>query len=229
MSAPLIHKNQASGAFRRWELGAFDAPAPVPLAADPVPEPIMPEAMPEVPTAVEIAPGVSLPTLEDVERIEQEARKEGYAAGYEEGSARGRIEAAQLHQLVQSLDGALRDFDTEVANELQALAVEIARQVVRDTLAVRSEAVLGVVREALAQLPQQNATLRVHPNDAHLIAQYLAEQGTPETHRIVEDASVTQGGVLIESAGSQIDARLETRWRRIVEGIARQNTEWTDE
>ncbi|MFT4174287.1 MAG: flagellar assembly protein FliH [Rhodocyclaceae bacterium] len=228
MSSSLIHKNQASGAFRRWELGAFDAPATPAYVEESQPEPI--EAVPEpVPTTVEIAPGVSLPTLEDVERIEQEAHKEGYAAGYEEGSARGRIEAAELHQLVQSFDAALRDFDTDVAAELQMLAVEIARQVVRDTLAVRPEAVLGVVREVLLQLPQQNATLRVNPADLHLIEQYLAEQTTPETHRIVEDASITQGGVLIEAGGSQIDARLETRWRRVVEGLARQNTEWADE
>ncbi|MGC3965356.1 MAG: flagellar assembly protein FliH [Rhodocyclaceae bacterium] len=226
MSSPIIPRNQASGAFQRWEPSAFDAP-PMDVAVAAEPETLEPQIT-EEPAPLEIAPGVTLPTLEDVERIEAEARKSGYDAGYEEGSARGRREAAELHQMVQSLDDVLTQVNQEVAIELQSLAIELARQIVRDTLAVRPEAVLAVVREALAQLPQQAATLRVNPADAQLISQYLADQPSGQPARIVEDDSVARGGALLEAGGSQLDVQVQTRWQRVVEGIARHTPDWID-
>lgn len=209
----IIPNNQASGAFRRAEFASFDAPA-----APQVTEVASPE--PEQEGAFEIAPGVTLPTAEDVERIQQEAWKEGYAAGYEEGSARGRMEAAELFQVLQAMDDSLKQLDQEVADELQALALEVARQVVRDTLEVKPESVLNVIREALNQLPQQAATIRVNPADGELIRHYLGEQHAGVGHRLVEDEDIARGGCVVDSAGSQVDAQITTRWRRVVEHLS---------
>lgn len=226
----IVRHNQASGAYQPWQLRQFDVPAVVQTAeaAEQQAEPPAGEPEPE-PASFEIAPGVQLPTAEDVERIVQEAWKEGYAAGYEEGSARGRIEAAQLHQLAQSLDEALTRFDEEVAEDIQMLAIEIARQVVRDTLAVKDDKILAVVREALLNLPQQSATIRVNPGDAQVVRRYLAEQYDGIGHRIAEDESVAEGGCLIESTGAQIDAQIQTRWRRVVENLTKSAAEYLDE
>jgi flagellar assembly protein FliH len=225
-----IIRNQASQAYSPWRPRQFDAPADEPtgheLQETPTPAPI--EAEPE-PTTLEIAPGVSLPTAEDVERIHNEAWKAGYDAGYEEGSARGRIEAAELHQLMQGLDEAMTKFDQEVAEEIQALAIEIARQVVRETLSVKSETILAVVREALLNLPQQSATIHVNPADAENLRRYLTEHYQGIGHRIAEDDSVLQGGCMIESSGAQIDAQVQTRWRRVIENLTRSAADFLDE
>jgi flagellar assembly protein FliH len=222
----IIHSNQASGAYKRVEFVSFDnaaaAPAPVASAPDhskvPAPEP-----------RLELAPGVALPTADEIEKLHQDAWKDGYAAGYEEGSARGRLEAAELHQLLQAFDAAMGSFDQEVAEELQALAIEIARQVVRDTLTAQPEVVVAVIREALPQLPQQGATIHVNPQDAALVRQYLGEQLSANAHRLLEDDNVTRGGCLIDSAGGQIDAQISTRWRRVVENISRSAAQFSDE
>lgn len=217
----IIPKHQASGAFRRAEFASFDAPIAVadpPAAEEPAAEPVF-----------EVAPGVPLPTAEDVERLQQDAWKEGYAAGYEEGSARGRMEAAQLHQLLQAMDAAMSQLDQEVAEEIQALALEVARQVLRDTLDAKPESLLTVIREALAQLPQQAATVRVHPEDVELVRQYLGEQFDSIGHRVVEDSNVERGGCLVEAAGSQIDAQITTRWRRVVEHLSRSAAQYNED
>ncbi|HEX5126371.1 MAG TPA: FliH/SctL family protein, partial [Rhodocyclaceae bacterium] len=159
----VIPKNQASGAFQRWEPVNFDNPSAKPASKTKGP----------TESRIEIAPGVSLPTADDFERMQQEAYKEGYATGYEEGSARGRMEAAELHQLLQAMDQALSKFDQEVAEEIQALALEVARQVVRETLDAKPESILTVIREALLLVPQQNATVRVNPQDLELVRTYL--------------------------------------------------------
>ncbi|PAS98549.1 MAG: hypothetical protein BSR46_12085 [Candidatus Dactylopiibacterium carminicum] len=218
--------NQASGAYPRLAFEQFDAPPPAPEPpVELVPQASLePEAGAEQPAddgPLEIAPGVQLPTLEEIERIQSEAHREGYALGYEEGSARGRMEAAELHQLLQSMDDAMERLDQEIAEEVQVLAIEIARQVLRETLALRPDVVLGVVREALSQLPQKGAVIHVNPEDLELMRRFVAEHYEAVEHRVVEDATVERGGCLIESAGGQIDAQIQTRWRRVVETLTR--------
>ena len=221
----VIHSNQASGAYQRVEFANFDKPKikPVAEAKPSTPPP------PEVEARLEIAPGIPLPTADEIDRIQQDAFKDGYAAGYEEGSARGRLEAAELHQLLQSMNEALNGFDQEVAEEIQALALEVAKQVVRDALKTQPESVLIVIREALAQLPQQAATLHIHPQDAALVRQYLGDSFTAIGHRLSEDESVDPGGCVIESAGGQIDAQIATRWRRVVESVSRSAAQFHDD
>ncbi|MDB5799704.1 MAG: flagellar assembly protein FliH [Rhodocyclales bacterium] len=224
----VIQNNQASGAYQRAEFVNFDAPRPsMPAPA----ETEITHAEPEqaVEERLELAPGVSLPTAEEIETMHQEAWKEGYAAGYEEGSARGRLEAAELHQLLQSMHEALSNLDQEVAEEIQALALEVARQVVRDALKVQPDSVLAVIREALTQVPQQGATVRVNPLDAALVRQYLGEQFSSTSHRLREDDDVMQGGCLVDSEGGQIDAQVTTRWRRVVENISRSASQFEEE
>jgi len=222
----VISRNQASSAYQRLEFDKFDSPSPPPAAE--AESSVSVDAI-EQEGPLEIAPGVQLPTLEDLERIQEDARREGYAAGYEEGSARGRMEAAELHQMVEELDKAMSNFDQQVAEEIQALAIEIARQVVRDTLQTQPEALLAVVREALLQLPQQSATVHVNPEDADMLRRYLGEHYDGIHHRVAEDSSVAQGGCLIESAGAMIDAQIHTRWRRVVEHLAKPAAKYLDE
>ncbi|MEW5889828.1 MAG: flagellar assembly protein FliH [Pseudomonadota bacterium] len=194
-------------AYQRWELGAFDGAAPAPKAA----------AQPQGQGSAQ--PAVKLPTAEDIEAIHRDAHRQGYAAGYDEGTARARVEALRLHTLVENLDHALREFDQKVGEELVALAVEIARQVVRQSIAVNPAAILEVVREGLLQLPHQHAAIFLNPDDAALVRAHLGDQLSHLGHRVFEDMGLQRGGCRIEAAGSQVDATMETRWRRVVENL----------
>lgn len=195
-------------AWQRWELGGLDQPK---AAAKPGQK----------------AGGTQLPTAADIERIHQDAHKQGYAAGYEEGTARARMEALRLHTLVEQLSTALGEFDQNIAEELLGLSLEIARQVVRQAIAVRPAVVLEVVREALLQLPHQHAGIYLHPEDASLVRSYLGDQLTHIGHRIFEEAGIARGGVRVEAGGSHIDASVETRWKRVVEGMGAGN-DWIE-
>jgi flagellar assembly protein FliH len=195
-----IISGESLTAYQRWELGDFGQPK----AAGP---------------KGRQQPGLDLPTADDIERMHRDAHKQGYAAGYEEGTARVRMEALRLHTLVENLDGALSEFDQQVAEQLLELALEVARQMVRQTIAVKSDMILGVVRDALLQLPHQHAGIYLHPDDASLVRTALGDQLAHAGHRIFEEAAIARGGVRIEAGGSHIDASMETRWKRIVENI----------
>jgi flagellar assembly protein FliH len=208
MSATVIPKESAA-AFERWELDLFDRPAPPPRLGP------------------SDAQGVKLPTADEIERIHTDAHRAGYAAGYEEGTARVRVEAMRLHTLAENLEQALASFDQELAQDVLTLALEIARQLMRQALSVQPELVAAVVKEALHQLYQPHATVHLHPEDAALVRQHVGELLAHAGHRIVEENTLSRGGCRVEAGGSQIDATVETRWRRVQEAFSRSGA-WLD-
>ena len=201
-------------AWERWELASFDAPA-----ATPRPTPQAAEAT--------NAPPIVLPTATEIEHIHQQAQEEGRRIGYEEGRAAAGQEAERLAGLTRQFEGALAEFDQQVGEELLALAIEIARRVVGQAVAADQEVIIDTVRNALAELPHQHAAVHLHPEDAALVRSYLGDQLTHAGHRIYEDAAVARGGCLIEAGGSQVDATLATRWRRVLENLGAPS-DWVD-
>lgn len=223
-----ISRHQAVGAYRRWEPPSLGEPEPAPVATTPAePEPPLQPEMPEV-ALPELQPAIQLPTAADIESMFEDARREGYTAGFAEGAELARQQAERLAGLADGLDQALKRLDQEVAEEIVALAVEIARQMVRQTLADHPSAINDTVRTALQQLPQSQVRIHVHPDDMALVREYLAEQSVHPHPQLVEDDSVTRGGCRLHTPGSEIDATLETRWRRILEGLGRSDTAWKD-
>lgn len=241
-----MDRHQAVGIYRRWLPPSFDEPAtqeapqeqtllapepampppavePPPLELEPEPSPPPEEFVDEL--LEEDAPVFQLPTAEDIERIHEEARKEGYAAGYEEGTARGRIEAMHFHGLVEGMETSLTTLDQEVAEEILAMATELARQMVRHTIATHPETITDLLREALGQMPQTHAQIHLNPEDVQMAREYLGEHMAHAGHRLIEDATISRGGVRIEATGSQIDATVQTRWRRIMDNLGR-NVPW---
>ncbi|MBD5805142.1 Flagellar assembly protein FliH [Azoarcus sp. Aa7] len=230
-----ISRHQAVGAYRRWEPPAFgeqEEPQLRPPETEPAPsaplEPAVEAAPPpEPPPAPQ--PEIQLPTAAEIEAMFDDARREGYEGGFAEGAEFAREQANRLGGLADGLDTALKQLDQEIADEIVALAIEVARQMVRRTLAENpEEALVETVRAALNQLPQAQVRIHVHPDDVALIRAYLAEQPTHLHHQIIEDESVTRGGCRLQAPASEIDATVETRWRRILEGLGHRGTSWDD-
>lgn len=213
MSNKIIPKEKLS-AYQRWELSAFDEPAAS-----------------EDPPVADDVPAVTLPTAEEIERIHQQAYQEGFATGhqegfnggYQEGRAKAAAEAQRLAQLVAVLDESLQQIDQQLSQDMLTLALDIAKQMLRQALAVRPDLVLPVVREAMASLPQagQHPHLILHPDDAALVRELMEDELAHFHWRIIEDARVERGGCRIETANSEIDATLESRWQRIVSAFGR--------
>lgn len=174
-----------------------------------------------------------------LEQARAQAHAEGLAQGQAQGLAQGRAEATnewqqrmdsyiagegketaqRLHAIVQKCDSSLQALEQNMASELLQLACDIARQVVRQELACKPEALLPVVREALDMLVTEGraATVRLHPADWEVLdAPLRAEHGAAGKVQWLADASVAAGDVRVESGGTVIDAGLDSRWRRAV-------------
>jgi len=254
-------RHQAVGAYRRWEPPDFgkppaDEPEPV-LESEPLipPSPTakeLPEtaSLPVREEAAPPAPLLHLPTVEEIEQIHEEARRngfeeglaegrgqghsegreagfrEGHKAGFSEGKAAAESEAHQLHSLVTQFEQALAKFDADIAEDLVSLAVELARKIIQHTLAVEPEAVVSAVRAVLQILPQSRAQIHLNPDDIALAKSHLGEVLDQAEHVLVENESVSRGGCQIETPGAQIDATVETRWRRTIESLGREFAQW---
>lgn len=219
--------------FQKWQAGSFDKKA-APSAAPAHKSEPQPVDIGEAPIATEAAP--CLPTAEQVERIYEEARAAGYAAGLAEGRASGEEQTRkmaldagrQYRTLLENLNQALDKLDQSVAEELLALSIEIAAQIMRGVISAKSEALLPVVREAIASLPMQqsNVVLRLNPCDAANIRALLGDEFAQTGTQIVEDSEISIGGCRLLAGASEVDATIETRWKRILESIGAEPREW---
>lgn len=214
-------------AWERWELASFDTPAEATAATPPDAE------------DVETPPNVQWPTADEIEEIHRQARDQGYQrgfaegqqaglaagqksghqAGFEAGQARARSEAERLAAAATQLEQGLAALESQVADELLALALELARGVVRQEISARPETLLAVVREAMAQLPHLHTAIYLNPEDASLVRAYLGDQLTHAGHRIHEDFKLKRGDCILEAGGSQLDATVAMRWRRVLEEL----------
>jgi flagellar assembly protein FliH len=215
-------------AYQRWQMDALDRP--VSLAAV---EPLADQqgASPQA--------AVVLPTVEQIERINREAQQEGYSAGYEAGMKAGReagyeigreraaTAASSLQTLLSGFSQALAQADQGISNELLALALDLARQMVREALRIKPEIVLAVVRElireesAFGQPPQ----VFLHPDDAALVREHLNQELNDCV--ICIDTQLERGGCRIRTGNSHVDATLESRWQRIAQALG-QNSAWLE-
>ena len=211
-------------AYQRWELAAFDedereADSSEKAAVQSADTPRQAEPSSE--------PPVVLPTAADIERMHNEAHEQGYSAGYAEGLAESQDITARMAEILQSLNQAVEGIEQHVAEQLLATALEIAHQVLRQSLQVKPELLLPVVREAVAalQLSSGHPALLAHPDDAALIRAHMGEHLAHNNWRIIENPALTRGGCRVELGASEVDATLETRWKRVVETIGA-NRDW---
>lgn len=220
----------------QWRFGAVGAAALVPAlplaAAEVVPEvaaPQVPPAEPQYDTA-------------HIEALLEEARAQAHAEGRAQGLAQGRAEATnewqqrmdsytagagretaqRLQTLVEKCEDSLLALEQNMASEVLQLACDIARQVVRQELACKPEALLPVVREALDMLVTEGraVSVRLNPVDWEVLdAPLRAEHGSADKLQWLADASVPAGDVRVESGGAVIEAGLNSRWRRAVAAL----------
>ncbi len=203
-------------AYQRWEVAAFDEAAQAASRKIKPPPSSTNSAVPAEQTPV------VLPTAAEIERMHIEAHQQGYAAGHAEGVAATRAGVENINGVMNNLQQSLTAFDDQrIADQLLATAVEIANQMMRQSLRIKPELLLPIVKEAIATLhPHQgHPALFTHPDDAALIRSHLGEQLAHNNWRIIEDDTLTPGGCRVELGASEVDATVETRWRRVIESI----------
>jgi flagellar assembly protein FliH len=181
------------------------------------------------------APSVQGPAVSVRRDRAQESRQErlayeqafakGEAAGVAAGQARFDSQNAELQNRIQRLDAMLTllarpigELDVQMEKQLLSMVLTISRQLVRRELRIDPSQVVAVIRETVALLPLSARDVRVHlhPEDAALVRERLAQPQSDRAWSIVEDPVMSRGGCKVHTDTAQIDARLETRVGQIM-------------
>lgn len=237
--AGVIPREQLA-AYQRWQANSFDpasgrqGPQVPPPATEGAPAIATAHASPEENAAEDFS--LKLPTADDIEQIHEQARQEGYQAGYEEGRAAALLEAAgardaetaQISELTANFLQSLAQIEQSVGEQMLDLALEIASQVVRSTVNCHREALLPVIHEAMQSLPLHhgNIALHLHPDDAELLGDSLHELSIQSGLHIAPDSNMARGSCTLRAGHSEIDATLASRWKRVIEAIGANPEAW---
>lgn len=158
------------------------------------------------------------------EKAQTEARERGYTDGLIAADKEMRPKIQKLDQqlkllqtMLDSLARPLADLDEQIPQQLARLATAVGRQLARRELSADPGQIIAIIREAVSRLPAAARDVRVHvnPNDAAVVRERLASPSQERAWVMVEDPTLTQGGCLVRSDTSQIDARLESRLNAI--------------
>eukprot|EP01034_Spumella_vulgaris_P023324 gene23325-29536_t len=169
-------------------------------------------------------PAPEYPTEEELAAIREQARIDGYDKGYAAGHAEGHadaialgkeatdLELAPLRELAGNFSTALQDADQLISADVLELALQLAKGMLKQSLQVKPELILPIVREAIEYLPvlQQPALLMLNPEDAKTVREGIGEELDKGGWRVIEDAQVERGGCKIDTASNQIDPGLST-------------------
>ncbi|HEX3865687.1 MAG TPA: FliH/SctL family protein [Gemmatimonadaceae bacterium] len=163
-------------------------------------------------------------------RVIDEAYARGLADGEKKAGAAAQKRIADAVMLVDTATAQLRDAASIAPEMLEeniaALAVIVARQVVARAVTVDRELVADLVRRALTEFPiEQTVRIRIHPLDLSVLTM---GGGGPTDAPITgsrevtwfADPRVARGGCMIEGRERIIDGRVDTALERAYKRMA---------
>lgn len=188
------------------------------VAPPPEPEPVV-EAVEEVEVS-------RPPTLEEIQAIEEQARREGYEAGLEQGRQEGFAQGqAEVRRLIAQIEGILDNFtrplarlENEVTAALGELAVRIAGSLIGRAYAADPVLLSDLVSEALDVVggASRDVEVRLHPDDIAALAPLMAMVSGV---RLVPDPALGRGDLRVHAETMRIDGTLEARLRGALESV----------
>ena len=80
---------------------------------------------------------------------------------------------------------------------------------------------LGLVKAALEKMEAREVTrVRIRPEDAAMVKQFLEKMGLPQQLEVVADASLERGAAILDSSRGALDASVGTQLAEIERGLA---------
>ena len=155
------------------------------------------------------------------------ATEDGYARGYEQGFRAGEFaETARLRSAFEALDDAMTSIEQEAGRwiasaeeNICALAVTVARQLIARELTADPALVVRLVQAALAEFPvSERLRVRMNSADLHVIADALSTDERALGSRMIRwssDPRLAPGSCLIEGHERIVDGRVDTGLERV--------------
>ncbi len=194
------------------------------LLAVPEPAPEEQFELTEPDLEFEPEPLLQLPTLEEIQAIQDNAEKDGFDQGHAEGLAQGQ---AEVRRLIAQIEGILDNFsrplvrlENEVVAALGELAVRVAGNLVGRAYEAEPELLAQLVNEALDAVggASRDVEVRLHPDDIAALAPVL---NLAPNQRLTPDLSLSRGDLRVHAEAVRIDGTLDARLRGALDAVIR--------
>jgi flagellar assembly protein FliH len=186
---------------------------------------------------------------EELARLREQARQEGYAQGHEQGLAEGRAQghaeghaeghadgyaagmasatdvqqqtAQELVALLHATEHEIAELREEIGQALIVMGARIASHLLNVQLADPGPSLLATVRQILDQNEGSSGTITFYVSEADLalVRPFLPSEQGEAQVRLVADPGLSRGGVRARTAYGDIDATLKTRWQAAMASI----------
>lgn len=154
--------------------------------------------------------------------------QEAFAAGKREGDALARqavderleTELSKLRGLLQELNLAGPKLRKQTEEELVRLSIAIARRILHRELTVDPSALQGLVKAAFDRLDRREIKeIRTDADSVGSVKKIVEGLGAPGSMKVVADATLRPGSLVIEVPRGQLDASIETQLVEIERGF----------
>lgn len=154
-------------------------------------------------------------TIEECEKLKEEAKKEGFDEGLK-----------QLNTQILELDQEKKRLRHEMNKMILPLALKAAKKIVATELEIKPETIVDIVLQALTPAMQNHRiTIWVNKADKEILEaekSHIREKlEQVETLLIKEREDISPGGCIIETEGGIINAAIENQWRAIESAFER--------
>ncbi|MER2021123.1 MAG: FliH/SctL family protein [Stenotrophomonas sp.] len=169
-------------------------------------------------------PLLQLPTLEEIQAIQDSAEKDGFDQGHAEGLAQGQ---AEVRRLIAQIEGILDNFsrplvrlENEVVAALGELAVRVAGNLVGRAYEAEPELLAQLVNEAVDAVggASRDVEVRLHPDDIAALAPVF---NLAPNQRLTPDLSLSRGDLRVHAEAVRIDGTLDARLRGALDAVIR--------
>lgn len=183
------------------------------------------------------------PTAAQIEKLRRQAWQEAWEQGLREGRKSGEEQAWRetqtllqeqadiLAAIARHLSNPLAALNQEVLEVLTRLALTVAEQLVQSSLDQDPSLIREIVRGAIALLPPgvTEPVLTLHPQDALIVREQLANLLERDAWQVREDSQLARGDCLVHSRFSDIDASLASRIRELAALLLEENPQASPE
>jgi flagellar assembly protein FliH len=150
-----------------------------------------------------------------VEATKAQAHSDGFAEGTAAADREMTAMTETMRNLVEMARVERHKLMEDAEPELVRLAIGIAERVLHQQIALDRSVVVEMAKVAIARLVErESVTVRVNPGDLERMRNHREEflsSGEIKNFRVIEDQRVDRGGVVVETDGGTIDARIGTQ------------------
>ena len=166
--------------------------------------------------------------LEHARRETDHRVEEALVAGRLEGETQTRkFLEPQLEAELNNLRNMLRELMLagpklrhQSEEDLVRLAVAIARRILHREVIVDPDAMIGLIKAAFNRLDLREVIqIRTDPDNYALLQRVTETLGLPRAAKVIADAGLRKGSLVIETARGELDASVETQLLEVQRGF----------